>query len=333
MSSNLINSNRRFPSCNNSNNRPCPICNQEENRIAIYEAGVEHRFGMPVVPSSDYGLLACKQCGLHYLNVELNEDYLTELYSQESVKWRDEYIGEASVVWNGGSRQDEVDRFNEVASYVGKFRKESGARWLDFGCQTGEFGEVCGFKYNAIMSGVEVSIDYAKTAEVKWGQPGRVKSSLKPFVDMGEYFDVISALETLEHLASPWKTIADFKKIISKNGLLIVTVPSAHYFLIKYLFFRAFRILFNKKAVRNRATYTGCSIFGLCHTHPYNFSPKSMRLMLESNGFDVVFTGGVGWSRNFWPARALATLISLISIKRLQIFPSLLIVAKPKLSM
>jgi len=319
-----------FPSNKCVKDRPCPICNQSGNRMAIYESGIEHRFGSPVVPTSDYGLRICKKCGLHYLNAEIQEDYLVKLYSQETLNWQQEYTETSTTVWNGGAAQDEFNRFTEVTQHIELFRKDKGFQWLDFGCQTGELGEICVEKYKAVMSGVEVSEDYAKITEIKWNRPGSVKASLEPFFSTKERFDIISSLETLEHLASPWQKVSEFKFLIKPDGLLLITVPSAQYFYLKYLAFKIYRLIFDRSAVENRANSTARSIFGLCHTHPYNFSPKSLRYMLAECGFEVLYVTGVGWAANFWLAKKIANFLSFLTKHSVQIHPSVLVVARPR---
>jgi hypothetical protein len=179
---------------------PCPLCGQRGNTIAIAEAGIEHRFDMPVLPVSDYFQASCGKCGLLYINAPVDADYLVELYSNETVDWATEYTGE------GAMNDDERARFVAVVDLVAKHRKLSGVQWLDFGCQTGELGEAAMARHGVEMSGVEVSEDYADRAARLWKRDRVVvQSSLE--AHGGKQFDVISSLETLEHLAEPWDTV------------------------------------------------------------------------------------------------------------------------------
>jgi len=296
--------------------------------LAIYEAGVERRFGIPVVPVSDYGQALCRKCGLLYLNSSISDDYLVKLYSQETLDWQREYTEENTVVWNGGTSEEESRRFANVVEVVASFKNVKGVKWLDFGCQTGELGEICQTRYATTMYGVEVSEDYAAIADKKWGGGNRVKTSIKPFLEGGQTFDVISSLETLEHIATPWNTVNDLKMAMATDGLLIVTVPSSHYFHLKYFVFKVFRTLFSRKSLQDRTTSVGRSVFGLCHTHPYNFSPVSLKLMLERGGFTTIYVGGSGWSERFRVAAWMARVIAALTGNRVQIFPSVLAVAK-----
>ena len=51
------------------------------------------------------------------------------------------------------------------------------------------------------------------------------------------------------------------------------------------------------------------SLFGFCHTHPCNVSPKSVELLLERGGLSTDYLGGIGWSKRFWPYALLARII------------------------
>jgi 2-polyprenyl-3-methyl-5-hydroxy-6-metoxy-1,4-benzoquinol methylase len=296
----------------------------------VFEGGIEHRFGMPVLPVADYGQALCGECGLLYLNAPLSDAYLLRLYSQENVEWQAKYLSENTVVWNGGTTEEELRRFESVVDMASRFRNVQGARWLDFGCQTGELGEIARARHSASMFGVEVSASYAARADERWGGRGTVRSSLSSFVEEGRKFDVISSLETLEHLAAPWDTVAALRTLLAPGGILIVTVPSAQYFRLKFRVFKALRRLSSRRASSEGARSTGRSLFGLCHTHPYNFSPRSLSHLLERGGFSPIFVGGSGWSSGFWCLESIARSIAFAPRDRVQIFPSVIAVAKSR---
>lgn len=309
---------------------PCPLCGTDGNQIAVYEAGIEHRFGMPVLPVSDYGQARCRNCGLLYLNASVSDDYLVELYSNESVEWQKQYMAESTVVWNGATTDEEARRFTIIVELAARFRALNGARWLDFGCQTGELGEIAQQRYGATMFGVEVSADYASQADKRWGGGNRVRASVGEFVREAQQFEVISALETLEHIATPWETVREFSQALTPDAILVVTVPSAQYFKLKYHVFKAFRVVFSRRSLRDRATNTGRSVLGLCHTHPYNFSPASLTLLLARGGFSTIHVSGTGWSTRFKVCEWLARGIALLTGGKVQIFPSVVAVARVK---
>jgi 2-polyprenyl-3-methyl-5-hydroxy-6-metoxy-1,4-benzoquinol methylase len=307
----------------------CPLCGAEDNPVAIEESGIEHRFGMPVLPMSSYAQALCRQCGLLYVNRRIDSDYLLRLYSQENIPWQKQYVGVRDATFqNVGSNGEELRRFARVVALASEHRDLRGVQWLDFGCQTGELGDISRRQYSARMAGVDVSEDYASRAASLWGDPSSVRTSITSFIDEGRRFDVITALETLEHLADPWETVRLFRAALTPDGLLVVSVPSAQYFRLKYHVLKAFRRVFSRRVLRERPTNTGQSVLGLCHTHIYNFSPKSLSLLLSKGGMSTIRVGGIGWSRKLWYFEAIARLISIASFGRVQLYPSVIAVAK-----
>lgn len=318
-----------LPSSDSDVFESCPLCGTVGKSLAIFEAGIEKRFGMAVLPVSDYGQVRCGNCGLLYINAPIDSEYLVELYAQESVEWQREYVGEKSVtLQNGATNEEEFRRFDQTVELAGNHRKLQGVRWLDFGCQTGDMGEIAANRYAAQMFGVEVSPDYASRADVRWGSRDAVRDSIAGFTDQGLKFDVISAIETLEHLSAPWETVRAFREALSPGGVLIVSVPSAQYFRLKYYVFKAYRLLFSRQELRERALSPRPSLFGLCHTHVYNFSGKSLSALLAKGGMSTVHVGGIGWSKRLWYLNLLARIIATASFGRVLIFPSVIAVAR-----
>lgn len=304
---------------------PCPICGTRDNPIAIAEAGIERRFGMAVLPVENYTQASCRVCGLLYVNAPISSEYLVELYSREDVTWQTRYLGEEGRKTDVKSRNDDFNRIIDLAVQV---RNLKGSRWLDFGCQTGELGALCRARFGAAMSGVEVSDDYASHADALWEGGGRsVRPSVTAFREEGRTFDVVSALETLEHLVRPWETVREFHEVMGPKGLLIVAVPSTHYFRLKYYLFKAFWRLFRRGPIPKRAENATASAFGLCHTHIYNFSPESLTRLIAMGGFTTIRVSGTGWSRKRWPFELCARFVSLVTGRRIQLFPSIVAIA------
>lgn len=308
-----MNASSKFPSTTGSP-LPCPLCGANGNTLVIAEDDIERRFGMPVLPVSDYCQARCRDCGLLYLNAPVDQDYLNGLYANETVEWASELLGGADARMN----DDERARFSQVVDLVARHRDLTGVAWLDFGCQTGELGADAIGKHAVVMSGVEISADYARRAAALWGRPpSAVRASLDGH--RGD-FDVITALETLEHMAEPWRMVAQLRDRLKPGGLLVVSVPSSHYFRLKYHTF--------KLARRGARRAPGASsALGLCHTHLYNFTPRSLALLLERQRMTVDHVAGIGWLSRFAPAAKLARVIEVLTSGRIAIFPSVVAVA------
>ena len=125
-----------------------------------------------------------------------------------------------------------VSKKNIVIGFIKKYlhvSKEN--KILDVGCGSGlmlndltGFGTVCG------MDSSDEAIKFSKlvfNGEVKEGYiPGRI-----PYPE--KHFDLILALDVLEHLEDDVKSIDDIKAHLNDNGICIITVP-AYMFLWSY---------------------------------------------------------------------------------------------------
>jgi 2-polyprenyl-3-methyl-5-hydroxy-6-metoxy-1,4-benzoquinol methylase len=103
----------------------------------------------------------------------------------------------------------------QISSYVTKY-KTSG-RWLDYGCGAGLL--LLHNKENFDVFGIEIS----KVAAEFLSKKGiSVKSSLQ-FVEGS--FDVISAIDVIEHVSEPIQFLYDIKSKLKKNGIILLRLP------------------------------------------------------------------------------------------------------------
>lgn len=257
----------------------CYVCGSLNNSKKLVEAPIEQRFGKPVLPSDEYSQNQCHDCGLLFVTCDVSEDYLNDLYSSESVDWQKEFLQTESSV--GEARMVEFRRLSKILvdAEVGGGSGAEQKKLLDFGCQTGEFVKIVSDIAKIEPYGVEMSQDYAEHAIALWGG-GKVHVGLledAPFPKAS--FDYVSAQETLEHLVNPQHTLELLRALMKDDGIILISVPSSDYFILKK---RIFNLLGRKG-------------MALVHTHLYNFTPKSLRMMLEKAKFKPLQIFGIGW--------------------------------------
>ena len=103
---------------------------------------------------------------------------------------------------------------------IQKLLKKSPKSILDVGCRTGSF--LMHFSEKVDRVGVELSHQFADVGK---------KRGLNIYTDFIEnikfdkQFDVVSSYAILEHLTDPIPVIQDLKKLVKKDGLLIILVP------------------------------------------------------------------------------------------------------------
>jgi SAM-dependent methyltransferase len=116
-----------------------------------------------------------------------------------------------------------------AARYVFALPLVSGKRVLDIACGTGYgLGLLSGSaKY---VTGVDVDMEAATQARAECKGLSAVvlgNGLTLPFAD--ESFDVITSFETLEHLRERSRFLSELKRVLSRDGVLILSTPNANY--------------------------------------------------------------------------------------------------------
>ena len=92
-------------------------------------------------------------------------------------------------------------------------------------------------------------------------------------------FDVVTMWHVLEHMDRPLQSLTRARELLSENGTLIVAVPNAGFTLL--------RVAYPLARLRWLRYYTP----GERELHLYHFTPDTLRRMVETAGFRVVFEG------------------------------------------
>lgn len=136
----------------------------------------------------------------------------------ENIVWDDAYKLEKTHWWFRNRRKIVFDLIKKFCG------PNQGKKILDVGCGTGlllkeleKFGEVHG------LDCAQEAIDYCK----KRGLAESVKKGNIldiPFDD--EQFDIVTALDILEHLEDESRALKEINRILKKNGIAIIFVPA-----------------------------------------------------------------------------------------------------------
>lgn len=304
--------------------RPCYVCGVSENRVVAAEP-MEHRYGKPVLPDATYRFVRCSRCSTMYVDCEVSDEHLTDLYVSETVEGVPEIAGGLSL------DQLVVDRLPEFEAHWAVLKQHrpvaAGDELLDFGCQTGEFGSVAQ-RDGVRPSGIELSPSYAGAARNLWGDGSVVHSGPidgAPFAQ--DQFAYITAFETLEHMCDPIGTLRALRPWLRADGLLALSVPSTDYFHFKYWLLKESPVRGAGRRVAGRRS-SSHEFRALPHTHIYNFSHTSVRLLAERAGFEPISVGVTGWhGPNRRIMTPLSRAIERFSKGRIGMAPSLFLVA------
>lgn len=274
------------------------------------------------MPEGHYTLVRCRICGNLYVDSDVTREYLESLQAEPVPELEDTLCYESTAA-KEDVRNSELQQNWEM---IKKIRPPSvGDKLLDFGSAWGAFGNIAK-KDGVKPNGVELQPPAVRTSIKLWGEgvvhSGPIENA--PFAE-GE-FQYGTSFETLEHLYEPIEVLKKIGTLLSKDGVLAISVPSADYFLFKYWVYRA-----QPFAGWMRKNMPGNMQGGrvLVHNHINTFSVNSVTLMIEKAGLKVRYIRSIGWRGGHLGkvGRLIAYLLWLFSHKRIAFAPSIFLVA------
>jgi 2-polyprenyl-3-methyl-5-hydroxy-6-metoxy-1,4-benzoquinol methylase len=172
-----------------------------------FQQGIESVY---MLPGDKYGRhVKCQKCHLVYVNPIKKEDKIKEDYSQmKSI--------DASII--------RASRLRATKSQVQLINKYSnGTSLLDIGCGEGFFlfnASKAGYR----TKGIELSQDAAAYAKREFG----LDIEARAFDELqlpGNYFDVVTLWQVLEHLPRPLEILNEAHRILKPGGLIAASTP------------------------------------------------------------------------------------------------------------
>ncbi|MCG2724747.1 MAG: class I SAM-dependent methyltransferase [Elusimicrobia bacterium] len=196
----------------------------------------------------------CEICGFVFVNPRPDKDEMRSFYFEE-------YYGKPSrimkIVANSAISVFSFLRKRRIYKY-----KKSG-KLLDIGCGDGVFLNYMRARDWKVF-GVETSESGYKLCEQK-----KINVS-KELNFQGESFDIITLWQSLEHMESPARVLREIHKVLSENGVLIISAPNINS--MEYAIFKKF--WFHLDLPR----------------HLNHFSVATLKKLLQKSGFKVLKT-------------------------------------------
>jgi SAM-dependent methyltransferase len=225
----------------------CPVCLQEKSTNFL-EIGDRKGF---------YHLCAC---GAAFLSPRMNDDELREWYKSGTYR---EHVGE----WD----EKLIETKNQLkfrAEYIAKLIKSPFKSHLDIGCSSGEL--LCAV-HTANPDILSVGVD---TDPVLATRDFFVYSDIDKVEGM---FDLITIIQTLEHINQPRKMIGSIYEHLNSNGIVIVEVPNRRAWLGAFSVPQHV-VAYDEQSLRELMIgFKGIGI--LLHGHPYR-SPLDLNILL-----------------------------------------------------
>ncbi|MEI6320573.1 MAG: class I SAM-dependent methyltransferase [Pseudomonadota bacterium] len=193
-----------------STSASCPDCNAIETLLidnipdAIEFCGVAVHEGL-----EGGGLWKCTECHLRFREPALDAAQLGELYRQVDPSY-----------WSGPASERGDFRSAREAILL---HSHPGARILDVGCGDGSFLDSLGTPYGKF--GLEINADALRRASQKGVTA--LGADLENITAPEMRFDVITAIDVIEHMKSPGAFVAKLASKLSPGGLLILSTGNA----------------------------------------------------------------------------------------------------------
>ena len=242
---------------------PCPFCGSAE--FSIYE-----RFGSEL----QYTYVLCRNCTLVYQSPrpKYDQHFIDSAYaSYYQFSENLELNSQTSV------QHSSVNMFQEEVQNLLKYDNKR-TNVLDIGSAMGTFLFAAKPYYKKAI-GLDVSEQMARFAERSTGATVYIQQ----FNDFSypEKFSLIHMSHVIEHVPNPVEWLNQAKSMLEDDGVLVINVPN------KYSL--AFRLqhLFYKTGLKQQFSSTWTDPARV-PDHLYEPNVKSMLMLLEANGFDVL---------------------------------------------
>ncbi|HQB36731.1 MAG TPA: class I SAM-dependent methyltransferase [Bacteroidales bacterium] len=149
---------------------------------------------------------------------------------------------------------------------------------LDVGCAQGSFLKLVKELSGAETWGIELLPEIAEKATVDKILTGKVEDLIH-LIPNG-YFDCITFNDVLEHLLEPTEVLKAISLKLSKDGIIIASIPNIRYYVCLY-----------ELLIKKDWKYKDSGI--LDSTHLRFFTKKSMKRMFEEAGFKNIQQKGL----------------------------------------
>ncbi|MCF6158695.1 MAG: class I SAM-dependent methyltransferase [wastewater metagenome] len=242
----------------------CLLCGEKNNVPSFYE---EYYLKATKIV---LGINQCRSCSLCYVSPRLNAQGLALLYNSS-------YLDDTV---SGRYNTEECVSRNEYVQFVQYVSKNipRGSRVLDVGCGVGLLLDALReASIDLQLSGVELSSFAAEKAISKGFDVCVGDFSSDNLVASGS-IDAIIFLYVLEHVPDPASFLKAAHYALNDSGCLFLAVPNYRYLKIVKTGFLS-KIIFGKSSNIHAAE------------HLFNFTPRTIGIMLQQAGFEIIYLG------------------------------------------
>ncbi len=199
--------------------RPCFICNSADNLNPYAN-----------VDAHDY--VRCSHCGLIYVDDVQPTDKLYHAYDGGLLKaWRRKAVAPFrgfTQVRNFDKSMARANRIFDFVTSLYNINRQANPTWLDIGCNKG-FLLAAAVEHEWNVYGVELVPELMIPFQRKFKQFANNIFSQR-FIDVqtqfhDNTFDVISAIDVIEHFEEPRRDMSSIYRILKSGGLFVAQTP------------------------------------------------------------------------------------------------------------
>jgi len=256
----------------------CNVCDDNNAELIFSEKDKFRK------STDKFNIVRCRKCGLVYINPRPALEEIVKFYP-DTYSWK-ETISADSFFTKFIRKLEKLYRFHLLNYEARKVLKNTGlssGKLLDVGCGTGDRLQV--FREKGFDT---FGVEFSSSARY-------AKEQLKLNVFEGDLFaahftddsfDIVTMYNVLEHLHDPAEMLREARRILKKEGFLIIQVPN-----IDSLQFKLFK---NKWIAID------------VPRHLYYFNPDMIKSYLTKQGFEMI---KIDHFNNWWhPPTIVATL-------------------------
>lgn len=223
----------------------CAYCNSKQ-RIILFE-------------KNKFEIFKCKNCGLVYAANSLSSEELADFYSREYFMGSLSRFGYINYLEEGNYNTINHKKIvDNIVKHVAK------GKILDMGCASGSFLRL--FNNNWEKHGIDIS-NYITNYAKELADCRIFEGELINFLHSSESFDVITFLDSLDHMRDPIANLRIASKLLKRNGLIVITCGDSDSLMAKVLRKRWYLYI--------------------PPTHLFFFSRKVLAMILSSMGFKI----------------------------------------------
>lgn len=243
--------------------------NYRFEKVSCYNCGADdYRFFLQgeedlTGKEGEFQYVSCNSCGMVYQNPRIAMDQIKEFYDGEYIAHRKKKNwGVLTPLYEWAMNKHDRDKDKIVGQYVNLNGK---TEVLDVGCAVGTFLLHLENKYNCKISGVDFKegLDYPGFEKIEFYEGLFYEQNIK-----AERYDLVTMWHFLEHCYDPNQSLQMARKVLKKEGKLIIEVPRLDSFTFR---------LYGRKWPGVQAPQ-----------HTVLYDKKKLVAMMEKNGFRIV---------------------------------------------